>query len=426
MPVSVAKQNSASFGSRAIVNASALVFGASMVLSVGGFAFHALASRHLGVDEYGTFYALISLYSVIGLPVSIFAPVVAKYSAEFSALHDDRHVRGLIGWIIRAFVIVGALYVVAGLVFAAPLSEFLHVAPWEIPIVGLMSAVGILASTMRSIGQGLHAYGAYAWSLASEGVVKVVALLAGVLVGLTIFGTTGAFLCGMTAGALVIAAPLIKRYRRIAPAPIVLDWRRIFATTSGAAVLTVTMAAMGFADVLIVKHFFPPGQAGLYAVASLCGKILLYFVGFLPAILIPQATHRHARGEQTRKILWGAVAFILAVSVIGVAAYRVGGLVLLHVLTGNAFDAALPLLPTYGAAMGALALTNGLGSYGISTHRLAFVVPLFVATVGTLVTIALVHPTLLAVATELMIGNVVMALTVMVSLAIQGARGVRA
>jgi O-antigen/teichoic acid export membrane protein len=426
MPVKVAKRTPAVFGSRAIVNAGALVFAASMVLSVGGFVFHALASRHLGVDAYGAFYALISLYTVVGLPVSIFAPVVAKYSAEFSALHDDGHVRGLIGWIIRAFVFVGALYVVAGLLFATPLSAFLHVAPWEIPIVGLMAAVGILASTMRSIGQGLHAYGAYAWSLASEGVVKVAALLAGAALGLTIFGTTGAFLCGMTAGAVVIAAPLIKRYRRIAPEPIILDWRRIFATTGGAAVLTLTMTAMGFADVLIVKHFFPPEQAGLYSVASLCGKILLYFVGFVPAILIPQATHRHARGEQTRKILWGTVVFIAVVSLLAVAAYRVGGLLLLHILTGRAFDAALPLLPTYAAAMAALALTNSLGSYGMATHRLAFVVPLLSATLGTLGMIAFAHPTLQVVVSELMIGNLVMALAVVVPLAIQGARGTHA
>jgi O-antigen/teichoic acid export membrane protein len=425
MPVSVAKRTPAIFGSRAIVNAGALVFTASLALSVGGFVFHAVASRHLGVDAYGAFYALISLYTVVGLPVSIFAPVVAKYSAEFSALHDDGHVRGLIGWIIRAFVIVGALYVVAGLLFAVPLSAFLHVAPWEIPIVGLMSAIGILASTMRSIGQGLHAYGAYAWSLASEGLVKVVALLAVAAAGLTVFGTTGAFLCGMTAGALVIAAPLIKRYRRILPAPIVLDWRRVFVTTAGALVLTVTLATMGFADVLLVKHFFPAQQAGLYSAASLCGKIVFYFVGFIPTILIPQVTHRHARGERTRKLFWGAILFIAIVSGIGVLAFHFFGMLVLHVLTGNAFDAALPLLPTYAAAMAGLAMTNCLGAYGMSTHRLGFVVPLFVATLATLAVIALVHPTLRAVVTELLIGNIVMPLTVVASLGVQVAREAR-
>ncbi|HTC30092.1 MAG TPA: hypothetical protein VK702_05150, partial [Candidatus Acidoferrum sp.] len=55
-------------------------------------------------------------------------------------------------------------------------------------------------------------------------------------------------------------------------------------------------------------------------------------------------------------------------------------------------------------------------------HRLAFVVPLFIATLGTLVAIAFVHPTLGAVVSELLIGNLVMALAVVVSLALQGLR----
>jgi len=426
MPVRIAKQAPALFGSRALVNAGVLVFVASMALSIGGFVFHAIATRELGVDAYGTLYALISLYGLASLPVSIFTPVVTKYSAEFGALHDDAHVRGLIGFIMRVFVILGAVYVIAGFALAAPLASFLHVAPWEVPIVGVMCAVGTLSGTMRAIGQGVHAYGAYAWSMASEGVFKVLVLLLFALVGMTTFGATGAFLCGMSAGAAFIALPLFAKYRGIAPSAVLLDWRRIFATTAGAAVLTLTMTAMGFADVLIVKHVFPAGDAGLYSAASLCGKTLLYFVGFLPAVLIPQVTHRHARGEQTRKILWAAILFIAVVSAAGVLVFHYAGFLLLHILTGNAFDAALPLLPIYAAAMAALAMTYSLGSYGIATHRLAFVIPLLLATLGTLVFIALVHPTLLAVVNELLAGNAIMALLVIVSLAVQGLRGNRA
>ncbi|MGB6985179.1 MAG: hypothetical protein WBD74_04285 [Candidatus Aquilonibacter sp.] len=409
------------FESRAIVNASALVFGATLVLSIGGFLFHAIASRRLGVDDYGSLYALISLYTIVGLPVSVFAPVVTKYSAEFGALHDDAHLRGLIGFIMRVFVIVGAIYIIACFGLAMPLAGFFHLASWQVPIVGVMAAAGILSATMRSIGQGIHEYAAYAWSLMGEGVVKVAALAFFVVVGLTTFRASAAFLCGIVAGAALIAMPLIGRYRRIEPAAVHLDWNRIFATTAGATALTLTTAAMGFGDVLIVKHYFLANQAGLYSVASLCGKILLYFVGFIPAILIPQATHRHARGEQTRKILWAAVAFIFVVAALGVISFKVGGVFVLHVLAGNAFDAALPLLPTYAVAMGALAMTNSLGSYGISTHRLGFVAPLMLATVGTLLVIALVHPTLAAVASELAVGNIVMVLSVVAALGIQAA-----
>jgi O-antigen/teichoic acid export membrane protein len=397
-----------------------------MTLSVGGFLFHAIASRRLGVDAYGTFYALISLYTLVGFPVAVFAPVVTKYSAEFGALHDDAHVRGLIGLIVRIFVVVGAIYVVAGFVLAIPLARYLHIAPWAIPIVGVMAAAGILSATMRAIGQGVHAYRAYAWSLAGEGIVKVAALGLLAAIGLSTIGATSAFLVGIVAGAAIIAITLINKYRGIKPSAVLLDWRRIFATTTGAAVLTLTMAAMGFADVLVVKHAFSAEQAGLYSVASLCGKILLYFVGFVPAILIPQATHRHARGERTRKILLAAVLFIAIVAVVGVLAFHYGGLLVLHVLTGHAFDAALPLLPGYAAAMAALAMTNGLGSYGLSTHRLAFVVPLLLATIGTLITIGLVHPSLSAVVAELLIGNLVMVLAVAAPLAIQALRDARA
>lgn len=399
-----------------------MVFAAGMALSIGGFIFHMIASRRLGVEDYGTLYALISLMGIAGLPVAVFTPVVTKYSAEFSALHDDGHVRGLIGYIMRVFAIFGAIYVVGGLVFAAPLASFLHIAAWEIPIVGVMVAVSILSGTMRAIGQGVHAYGAYASSMAAEGFVKVVALALFSFAGLRVGGATGAFLCGLIAGGVLIALPLFNQYRGVKPLPIALDWHRIFATIGGAAVLTLTMTCMGFADVLLVKHYFDAEEAGLYAAASLCGKILMYFVGFVPIVLIPQATHRHARGERTRKLLWGSVAFIVVVAFVGILAYRVAGSIPLHLLVGRAFDGALPLLPVYAAAMAALAMTQCLCSYGIATHRLLFVVPLLVTLIGTLAAIALSHPSLAAVVNELLAGNLVMVVAVAIPLALQAKR----
>jgi O-antigen/teichoic acid export membrane protein len=417
--VSVAKKAAAIAGSRAIVSASALVFCSGLVLSVGGFLFHAIASRKLGVADYGIFYALLSLFTMAQLPVSVFAPVVTKYSAEFAALHDDAHMRGLIGLIARYFAWFGAVYVVAGTALALPIAHFLHVAVWEIPVVALMTAVAVLSTTMRSIGQGIQHYAAYAWSMAGEGICKVAALGAAVAVGLSMYGTVAAFFAGTAAGALLIALPLSRRYRAVAPSAVLLDWRRIFASIGGGAALALTTATIGFADVLIVKHYFPSQEAGLYAVASLCGKILLYFVGFVPAILIPQATFRHARGEQTRKILWAAILFIALVSLVGVALYRAGGFLILHALSGHAYDAALPLLPAYAGAMAALALTNSLGSYGISTHRLAFCWPLLITMLATIGAIWYSHATLGVVTSELVIGNLVMLAAVAVSLALQ-------
>jgi O-antigen/teichoic acid export membrane protein len=396
-----------------------------MVLSVGGFVFHALASRRLGIQEYGALYALISLYSLAIIPASLFSPVVTKYSAEFRALHDDGHVRGLIEVALRAFGAIGVAYILCSIVFAAPIGRFLQVQPWEVPMIGLMSAAGIFSSVLRAIGQGLQEFPAFAGSMSAEGIGKVVALALLGAVGLTVFRGTTAFLIGMLLGIAFMAYPLLKRYLRFAALPITLDWRRILATTGGAACIAVTTAVMGFADVIIVKHFFSANDAGLYSAASLSGKILLYFVGFVPAVLIPQATDRHLRGERTRQTLWLALLFVSVVSVVGVAAYHVGGLLLLHVLVGKSFDAALPLLPPYATAMALLAITGALASYGIATHRLAFVYPILAATLATLLLILAVHPTLLSVVHELVAGNAVMTAAVAVTLGIQGARSLK-
>jgi hypothetical protein len=91
----------------------------------------------------------------------------------------------------------------------------------------------------------------------------------------------------------------------------------------------------------------------------------------------------------------------------------------LHALVGHAFDAAAPLLVTYGTAMVLLALTNALTFYGIATHRLAFTVPLLVCTLGTLAAIALIHTTLGTVVEIMVVGNAVAALAVAISLTLQ-------
>lgn len=407
---------------RDLLGSGALVFAASMILNIGGFLFHAVASRKLGVAEYGAFYALISVYSLAAMPVLVFSPVIVKFAAEFRALHDDGHVRGLVVLIGRAFGIVGVCYIVVSLLFASEFASFLHVARWGIPVVGVLAAVGLFSSALRALAQGTHNFRGYALSTAAEGVAKVVAVLALAAAGLSLLGSVAGFLIGLAIGALVMAAPLVARYRNVVSLPVHLDWSRIWATAWGAASLAVTSGLIGYADVVLVKHFFPSHDAGLYSAASLGGKILMYFVGFVPAVLIPHATDRFARGERTRDTIWASLAFIVLAGIVGVIAYKFFGLYLLHALVGTAFDAALPLLVGYAAAMALLAATSALGSYGIATHRLAFAGPLLFGALLTLVAIGLRHASLGDVVVELVGGNALMFVTVAGAIAWQGWR----
>ncbi len=403
----------------AMLKQSLLVFSASMVLNLCGFIAHAVASRELGVTVYGGLYALINAALIAALPAAFIAPVVAQLAAEFRALHDDGHLRGLNDGVANGFARLGVVYVVVAICGAVPFAHFLHVPVWSIPFVGLLAGIALFVSALRAVAQGTQDFVGYSLSNAIEGAAKVLGIVILVAIGLRLGGGIVGFLLGPLGALIFLGLRLKHRYANSQAHGVRYDWRRIMNAGAGAAAATISLTLMGSADVVLVKHFFDAHAAGLYAAASLGGKMLLYLVGFVPTVLLPQAADRHARGAGTREVLAASLLMFSAVALCGLFVFRYFGVGVLHALVGHAFDAASPLLVTYGLAMVLLALTNSLTYYGIATHRLAFTVPLLICTLGTLAAIFVIHPTLSTVVEILVVGNAVAAVAVIVSLLAQ-------
>lgn len=403
----------------AMLKQSLLVFSASMVLNLCGFIAHAVASRELGVTVYGGLYALINAALIAALPAAFIAPVVAQLAAEFRALHDDGHLRGLNDGVANGFAKLGAVYVVVAICGAVPFAHFLHVPVWSIPFVGLLAGIALFVSALRAVAQGTQDFVGYSLSNAIEGAAKVLGIVILVAIGLRLGGGIVGFVLGPLGALIYLGLRLKHRYANSQAHGVRYDWRRIMNAGAGAAAATISLTLMGSADVVLVKHFFDAHAAGLYAAASLGGKMLLYLVGFVPTVLLPQAADRHARGAGTREVLAASLLMFSVVALCGLFVFRYFGIGVLHALVGHAFDAASPLLVTYGLAMVLLALTNSLTYYGIATHRLAFTAPLLVCTLGTLAAIFAIHPTLSTVVEILVVGNAVAAVAVIVSLLAQ-------
>jgi O-antigen/teichoic acid export membrane protein len=406
-----------------MVRQGVLVFAATMVLNLGGFAFHAVASRRIGVDDYGILYALISMSTILAVPANLAAPVIARFAAEFRVLHDDRHIRRLILDIVRFFGLLGVGYLVVSAFVMRSAGSFLHAPVWPAPLVALIGGTMLLSLVLRAIAQGTQDFAGFARSCVADGVAKVVGVVLFTMLGLALFGGILGFFCGALGGAVAMAMTLLARYRNVDDCKIRYDWRRIAVSGVGSAAITLAGALIGSADVILVKHYFDADQAGIYSAASLAGKVLLYFVGFVPTVLLPQATERHVRGESTRHALAMCVGILFAISVVGLIAVKFFGIVLLHALVGHAFDGAEPLLLPYSVAMMFLALSSVLGSYGIATHRIAFAAPLLVGVIGTLSAVVYAHGSLEQVVHVVAAGNAITAVAVACGLGWQALRG---
>jgi O-antigen/teichoic acid export membrane protein len=408
-----------------MVRQGLIVFGATMILNLGGFAFHAIASRRIGVADYGVLYALISMSTILAVPANLAAPVIARFAAEFRVLHDDRHVRRLVLDIVRFFGTLGLGYLLLSVFVMRWAGSFLHAPVWPAPLVALIGGTLLLSLVLRAVAQGTQDFAGFARSCIADGIAKVAGVVLFTTLGLTLFGGILGFLCGALGGAVAIAMTLFARYRTVDDRTIRYDWRRIAVSGVGSAAITLAGALIGSADVILVKHFFDPNAAGIYAAASLAGKVLLYFVGFVPTILLPQATERHVRGERTRYALAVCLGILFGISVLGLIALKFFGIVLLHALVGHAFDGAEPLLLPYSVAMMFLALSSVLGSYGIATHRIAFALPLLVGVMGTLLSIVYAHASLEQVVRVVAAGNAITAVAVACGLGWQSLLGSR-
>jgi O-antigen/teichoic acid export membrane protein len=405
---------------RSLAASGALAFAGTAILNLAGFAFHAIAGRSLGPYGYGMLYAVISVASIAALPAALIAPALSRLAAAQyarDAALASRLTRDLFG----AVAIAAGVYIAGFALFGPFLASQLHLPIWALWMTGPIAASMAASSAFRAVAQGAHRFGVFAISASSEGVVKVLGIVGFTAAGMGLVGGIGGFLAGVACGALVAIVP-IRRACGGAPSEANYDRAAIAASGTGAIAIMTASSLMGSADVILVKHYFDAQQAGLYSAAALVGKIVLYFVGFIPIVLLPAATARYARGERSTGPLWVALPVFCAMTAVSLAVIGIGATGLLHALVGGAFDAASGLLLWYAAAMALLALATLVASYGIATHRVAFSIPVLAATLGTLVAIAFVHATLADVVRLMVVGNAAIAVSAIVAVAVQSLR----
>jgi O-antigen/teichoic acid export membrane protein len=383
-----------------------LVFAATMLVNVLGYAYHFAISRHIGVVQYGVLSALnaaIMISTVIGV---VLTTVVVKYAAEFRALDDRAHLAALARQVGIYGTLGGIAVMLGGMALAVPIAAFLNIS--NVAAVALtMVIVGFSVTNpgLRAIFQGTEDFNRYSISIVMESTLKAALGIGLVFAG---FGVVGAF-GGWAAGSLTAFAynlfTIRRRFARVEGVPVRFDVTRLVRTTANVALATLMLTVISYADVLLVKHFADPTTAGLYGALSLSGKILLFLVGFVPTVLLPKATRKAMRGHSPAGVFLQALGLSVAMSGAGLVFYYFFPALVVTRLAGAAFAPAASYVFGYGFAMVLLAGLNLVVTYKIGLHRFDFIVPLAVCTVGEIVGISVYHASLADVIAVLIAGN---------------------
>jgi O-antigen/teichoic acid export membrane protein len=382
-----------------------LVFMSTIVVNAFNYVFHVVISRKLGVVDYGVLYSLFAVMSFLGAPINILMMLIVRYAAEFRALGDGSRLQALSSWALRRTGILGAVVILLGGVFASPIAVMLRIEDSRsVFLASVVLAISIVLPSVIGILQGAEDFRRLAVSTILEGSLKAIVGIFFVFMG---FGVNGAMLGFALSGIIGFTYTWFVIRRRFAPSPepLHLNVRRLMKTSAGITAASTAMTALGFSDVLLVKHYFSPRDAGLYSVVSLVGKVLFFLVGFIPTIVLPKVTARVASGQSPVPIIAQAGICIAGICGLGLLLLFAAPGLVIRVMSGDAFLAATPLVFPYACAMTFLAVSGAVTAYKMGLHRFDFVPALFAVALGEVVAIFFLHRSLSQVVWVLVVGH---------------------
>jgi O-antigen/teichoic acid export membrane protein len=274
-----------------MLNGSAIMLVAMMLVNIFNFAYNMVMARMLGPGAFGNINAAVTLLLLASCISLAFQLVCAKFVARNDSDSSKAAVvHNLLGKAWMASLALG------GVLFLAqkPVATYLNVpSPW---IIGLL-AIGIAAyaplGVKRGAMQGVCAFPRLGTNFVLEAGIRFFLGAGLVIAGYGVLGAVGAISASVIAACFIPRIPAQLRVQPGTAEP------PSYAEAVQAIVFFVGQVIINNVDILLVKHFFPSDPAGVYAAISQIGR-LLYFASWFGVVnaMFPVAA---AAGTEQKK-----------------------------------------------------------------------------------------------------------------------------
>jgi O-antigen/teichoic acid export membrane protein len=339
----------------ALLKGGTFVFGAILLWHASNFVFNSISARVLGPSEYGTLAAVIALV-YLASPVFLSVQTVASRITTTLVAQDEwSRIRPLAGHYALRLAFVGTLLTGAAALSSHAVASGLHF-PSSLPIalLGISFPIGLVEHMQRGVLQGAQRFGRYAASTLVEAVIKIAGAV--VLVAWLWSSVEAAVVCVLVASSVALAVNY-GLLRFLPPARDRRPIRHPYRYSLTTLVCLVLLAVLFSVDILAAKHYLDPETAGLYAVASLSGKIVFFVTSALNWVMFPVFSARQEDGRDSTRPLLRTLGAVLAASSVVIAVYFAAPSIVISPLFGAGYAKADPYIgwmavaiALYGAA----------------------------------------------------------------------------
>lgn len=368
------------------------IFVGTMGANVAAYLYHLIVGRILGPIQYGELASLLSLSYILNVPVALVQTVLTKYFSILKARKSDRQAKQLF-LVSTKYLSVAILLGLFLMVIVTPMIvNFLHITD-SVNILWIYAAFGIgfISVVPASIMLGYQLFGSFAFFSSLGAFLRLIfgALLAPFGVSTTLLGAVIYITFLYIAMLWPIRFVLEKK-----SSPLSLRKRDVLSYSVPAFLALLGVTMLNQQDVILIKHFFSPHEAGIYSAISILGKIIFFASSSIGLVIFPILSERVERKESYQGLVVAAISFVSVMSFVLTGMYFLFPIPITTLLYGPGYVDAAQYLGVFALFMSFFSLDNLLMSICLAVGKTGmWVLPLSGALIQ-IVLLNLYHSTL--------------------------------
>jgi len=288
-----------------IVSGSIVLLSGSGLTTGVNLAYNVAVARFLGPTGFGhatVVYTLLTLISAVTLSFQIIsAKVVAQQDTpEGKAAVYRGFQRSAWGCGIFAALIL--------LLFQGAIADYLNLpGSMLVALLAIGAAFYVPLGSRRGYIQGTYGFRRLAFNMVLEGVIRLGGSLVLILMGFGVQGVIAANSAAVAVAYLAVRPKLAHRIRNP------LGFWYAFRETSQALVFFSGQVLINNCDIVLVKHFFPPKMAGLYAAVAMVGRVIYAFSSAVVNSMFPLVAGTREEERKDLKVIATSLLLVLGV-----------------------------------------------------------------------------------------------------------------
>lgn len=351
-----------------LIRGSVIVMAGSLIGSFLNYLFHFIVGRSLAPAEYGILVSLFSILYIVGIPGGVLGTTATKFASQYKARNDFEAVTAALVFVEKIVAVLGMVLFGLAFVFRNWLAEFLKISDPRLPVFFFVFITfSFLGAIPMGFLRGLSRFKAFSFISALGSLFRIFLGAGLALLGFGIWGVVGGLVV-TTLLVFVVCLLLLKKNLRsrfeessFSPADLM----------GYALPTTAVLLALVFlynTDVVLVKHFFSPEEAGIYSSVVTMGRIIFFGLSSVMLVAFPMASEKHESGGNPFKILKNSLMLVVLGAAAGILGYFLLPRLLVGVFFGANYLPAVPYLGPFALFMGLYAIVDLVSRFFLSIN----------------------------------------------------------